>query len=231
MKRKNKIRSNKDDKIKLRFLFNLCSFKKYLSAITLVFFLGCQEEDIFYTSFIHLKIIDLNGHPVAGAQIIKKNKTIGNTNSFGEWSQVVNFDKNKPNTLIIQKLINDELIIVREKFIEQEEKEIRKDHKIYRQISLISKEKSNKGNRNHNISMLKSLYESLYFKINKNNIFSIQDKSILEKDDIRKRDILKHLNEISKNSGLKVKKESAWQIILEDMKIDSSICCKIKNTG
>lgn len=53
--------------------------------------------------FVEMKVLDEQGHPVAGAEIYENDKRIGVTDSFGEWSQflVVRVDSSLP--LVVRK--------------------------------------------------------------------------------------------------------------------------------
>ncbi len=53
--------------------------------------------------FLEMKVLDEQGHPVAGADIFRDKKQIGVTDSFGEWNQMMTVQLGSKISLLIRK--------------------------------------------------------------------------------------------------------------------------------
>lgn len=58
--------------------------------------------------FVEMKVIDEQGHPIAGANIIQGTKRIGVTDAFGEWSQFLSARAGSTVSLLVRKNIGKE---------------------------------------------------------------------------------------------------------------------------
>lgn len=95
--------------MKKKFIFiSFAILSALLGAYTLLtrYFFSKKPVSIF----VEMKVINDKGHPVAGAEIFKYKKQIGTTDSFGEWSLLMDANRASKIPLFIRKQVGNKVL-------------------------------------------------------------------------------------------------------------------------